>query len=236
MRATAVLVLMALVNPALAEQYWIEYDPSAGLYPEQVGWTRYTHAGGDQRSFDDGALVLDGLASRQIADYYGMCRPGGLDPGPGELFVARWVLRVTAVDGYGDPFVSVNADDGAGVAFLFDEGSIMNVLEPGVQALFAPGEYHQFELRSSDMASYELLIDGVPALDGMFHQEISTSRIIWGDGAIGSASLTYWRAFGFGVVPEPTALALLVCISILALRARTARDSGDMQADLQEVP
>jgi len=168
MRVIAALILLTLTASVMAEQYWVEYDPSAGLFPEEVGWTRIVYGGGAERYFEDGALVLDGMASTQIADVYQMCRPGMLDPGAGELFMARWTLRVDELVGYGDAVVVINADDARGGCMMFHEGLVRSLLEPGLHAFFEPHQYHDFELRSSDMETYQLLIDGVAALAGSF--------------------------------------------------------------------
>jgi hypothetical protein len=219
MRIFAALISLALVGSAAAEQYWVEYDPSAGLYPEEVGWTRHTEYGGAERSFADGALVLDGLASAQITDTYWMYRQGELDPGAGELFVAQWRLRVDEVVGFADPGVSVFTDEGRMVLFDFDEGNIFSVCEPGLSAGFTAGEFHDFEVRSTDTISYELLIDGQLAFTGSFHGAVSSSLVTWGDGVQGVASLSAWESFEFGVIPEPSTL-LMLCVVIGGRRLR----------------
>jgi hypothetical protein len=238
MRVIAALILLTLTASVMAEQYWVEYDPSAGLFPEEVGWTRIVFGGGAERYFEDGALVLDGMASTQIADVYQMCRPGMLDPGAGELFMARWTLRVDELVGYGDAVVVINADDARGVCMMFHEGLVRSLLEPGLHAFFEPHQYHDFELRSSDMETYQLLIDGVAALAGSFKPGVSSSLVGWGDGVIGAASLAHWRGFGFGVVPEPGSLASLVCAALMISARRRARRSSvyRWRVNCEEVP
>jgi hypothetical protein len=215
--------LLALACPVgFGDQYWIQYDPSVSepLFPEQAGWTRHTHAGGDLRCFEDESLVLDGLASTQIADYYEMYPVGGLNPGPGELFVARWTLRVAEATAP-DAFIGIWSE-GWNASFELDEGTISSFDEPGVSAPFAPGEFHQFEFRSSDMRTYQLSCDGAPCLTGSLHYQLPSSRVIWGDGAIGSASVTYWRGFEFGVIPEPGGLVLSISLGFVVSICRRA--------------
>jgi hypothetical protein len=200
--------LMLGAATASADQYWVEYDPTSGLFPEEVGWTRHTEYGGAERSFADGALVLDGLASTQIVDFYTMSRPSSVDPGPGELFVARWRLQVDDVVGLSDPGVGVYSDDSwfAGVSFATDQ--VMSLTEPGVTCAFTPGVHHEFELRSSDMRSYVFYVDHEIGFAGSFHHLITSSEVGWGDAAQGDASLSRWQSFGFGVIPEPSTVVL----------------------------
>jgi len=52
--------------PRLGDQFWVEYEPPNGYFPEDVGWTRYTSYGGDQRALEDGWLVMDGMADPRM--------------------------------------------------------------------------------------------------------------------------------------------------------------------------
>jgi hypothetical protein len=220
MRLVAALTVLTLIAGARAEQYWIEYDPTSGLYPEETGWVRYTQGGGDERSFEDGALVLDGSASLAIVDWYSMSRPDSLDPGPGELFVARWRLRVDELLGLSDPGVGVCSDDSWFLGLSFATDQVMSLSEPGVGCTFTPGVYHDFELRSSDMRSYEFYVDQEIGFGGNFHHLITSSQVAWGDGARGDASLSHWQSFGFGVVPEPSTVALAAFPGGVLIRIR----------------
>jgi hypothetical protein len=99
MRRTSVLFMLFALGSCLAgaTPYWVEYAPAGGTDPESEGWTRYTSGGGDVRYFENGAFVLDGQAGTH--DAYAWTRPlGQLDPGPDELFVARWRLCVSQID------------------------------------------------------------------------------------------------------------------------------------------
>lgn len=64
----ACAALCALV--AWAEPYWVAYEADDGLFPEEVGWTRHTLSGGDQRSLADGRLLLDSLGGTMLEDFY----------------------------------------------------------------------------------------------------------------------------------------------------------------------
>jgi hypothetical protein len=140
------------------------------------------------------------------------------------VFVVEWRLLIDQVIGFSDPGLSVYSDEAWSVTFDFDEDSVMDFGQPGLSAAFEPYAYHDFELRSSDMRSYELFIDGQPAMEGSFHHLISTSRVTWGDVIQGGASLARWDYFRFGVIPEPGALdLLLVSATVLLRRAPGAR-------------
>ncbi|HOO16553.1 MAG: hypothetical protein KBH81_04280 [Phycisphaerae bacterium] len=92
MRIVALLASLMLVAGAAGEQFWIEYDASCGLFPEECGWNRLAMEGGAERSLDDGLLTLDSLAGLGVIDCYGIGRPISL--APGESFVMQWRLRV----------------------------------------------------------------------------------------------------------------------------------------------
>jgi hypothetical protein len=215
-----VLVIGLVLGSALcqAEAYWVEYDPSSGLFPEECGWLRLAMGGGAQRSFEDGALVLDGLASRDIVDCYGIQQADGIDPGPGELFVVQWRLRVDTVIGACDPAISVAADDSRWVQLSFSESTVRSLEELSVSAEFEAGVYHDYEFRSADMRSYQLLIDGGVCLSGSFVQGLTPSAIGWGDKWHGDASLSRWQYVRFGTIPEPrTASMVTLALAMLVV-------------------
>jgi hypothetical protein len=165
--------------------------------------------GGAIRSLEDGALVLDSLRSVLIIDYYEMSRP--IDPEPGELFIMRWRLKVDKVPERYGLSVGVFSDNSRGVGFQFGEASFRSSFEQNVIGTFEPQEFHVFELKSSDMENYKLLIDGSPALTGRFMPAGPPSRVGWGDGIQGPVSLSRWDFFEFGVVPEPSAFLCILC-------------------------
>lgn len=203
MRLLCFLSFLTLAASGLrADQYWIAYEGND--FPENQGWTRMTGPlGGAQRWIENGSLVIDSRASVQIIDANRMELNGNLDPDPGELFVAQWGLRIDEVIGRVDPAVGIFSDDKWAAAFQFDETTIFSTFETGVSAPFARSVFHEFELRSWDMRSYELYIDGNLAISGFFWLSLIPSRVFWGDSIQGGASLARWDYFRFGVVPEP---------------------------------
>jgi len=204
-------LLCARPPAALAEPYWITYDGSD--FPENEGWTRNYGAGGADRWIEGGALALDGRADSSIYDSYSMVR--SLDPEPGELFVARWRLKVEELTGWADPSVGIFSDGSWSVAFTFSETRVINLDDPGMSANFELGVFHEFELSSFDMRTFALAIDGSVALTGDFVHVITDSKVSWGDGAVGSASLSRWDYFEFGVIPEPSGALALVVLSMI---------------------
>ncbi len=206
------LAMLLAAAAARASPYWIEYEPANGHFPEEEGWWRLTGYGGDQRSIEDGWLVMDGTADPRIYDY-ALMEGGPVDPGPGELFVAQWRIRVDHVTGPYDPWVTVHSDEKWAAGFTLSENAILSVFEPDVTASFEPGIPHTFELQSANMRTYVLSIDGVPALSGAFWLSLTGPAVAWGDGVYGAASLARWNYFRFGVIPEPSPLlGLLIAL------------------------
>jgi hypothetical protein len=209
------------VGMAGATPYWIEYSASSGNFPEdpQEGWTRYTWGGGDLRYFEDGALVLDAQGDPNKSDTYAWFRPGQLDPGPQEVFLAQWRLCVSQVTiGPFDPAVAVYSDAHTGLLLAFGYDS---VAEPGqVIGTFEGGVFHDYEVRSPDMLSYDFYIDAVLVHSGQFYPIVSSSLVDWGDGAIPTASLSRWASFGLGVIPEPCSVWLVLAASLMRLKPR----------------
>jgi len=201
-----------LAGAARADSYWITYEGND--YPENEGWTRHTGAGGAQRSIEQGALVLDGRDDIMIYDAYTMSRQ--IDPAPGELFIMRARLKVDEMASEPwDPGFGVASDESWSALFVFSETRIFNVDDLGMSASFEPGVFHTFELRSWDMRSFELCIDGNLSLTGPFTHIISASSVSWGDMVEGEASLSRWDSFEFGVVPEPGGVTGMVVLSMV---------------------
>ena len=212
----AVLLLFfaaALALPAWAEQYWVAWEGND--FPENEGWTRIVN--GPQpadRTLADGIMTMDGLADRQIDDYYRMER--SIDPGPGEEFVMQWRLRVDEIIGHPlglwDPGLSLFSDDDWALTFVLGTDFIRCCYED-MDLPFEPGAFHVFEVRSWDMRTYQLWMDQVLVHIGTFWEpSFESSRIQWGDYTRGSASLVDWDYFRFGVVPEPNTGLLLSAI------------------------
>jgi hypothetical protein len=212
-RTLGLAAAMLAVASAVADEYWVSYQGND--YPENEGWARTFTDGGAIRRLEDGALVLDSLRSVMIVDFYEMSRP--IDPDPGELFVMRWRLKVDNVPQREDPSVVAFSDTFTGVAFEFSESYVLSTLEQGVSAPFEPNVYHAFEFTSRDMTTYELAVDGVPTLVGEFRPIGNPSRVAWGDGVQGTASISRWDYFEFGVVPEPGGLVFLACAMIASI-------------------
>jgi hypothetical protein len=220
-----VTLMLCTTVAARASPYWIEYEPGNGHFPEEEGWSRFTAFGGDQRSLEDGWLVMDGTADPRIYDSYEMAMNGHLDPDPGELFIAQWRIRVDQVSAYYDPAVGIFSDEKWAVGFDLNRTTIHSAFEDGVSATFEPDVAHDFEFRSSDMRTYVLSIDGVPAIYGNLWLSLTPSKVDWGDEWYGIASLARWDDFSFGVVPECNSFILTACIAtfLVVLRTRTRR-------------
>lgn len=213
-------LLVAVVSSAPADQYWVSYEAD-GVYPEACGWSRRTDYGGAQRWFEDGALVLDSRASLMIDDSYSMSRPQALDPSPGEVFVMQWRLRVDESQGPWDQSVGFFSDERRAVFLDFAYAAVWDGVEGHIAATFSPGVFHEFELRSADMLTYELYIDCATAYSGAFTVPlVDSSRVAWGDGTQGGASLARWDYFRFGVVPEPGGIWSLVLACLVITRPR----------------
>jgi hypothetical protein len=207
---------------ALGEPYWVEFEPEAGFFPEEVGWTRISY-GDAERWIVDSTLVIDSRGSSSWVEFYQLSMDGALDPGPGEQFVMQWRMRVQEVIGPRDPGVSVFSDTQWAIAFTYDLGTVTSVFEPGVSAAFEPEVFHDYELRSADMLTYELLIDGALAISGSSWLSLNASRVGWGDVVQGGASLVDWDYMRFGVLPEPDGVTAGVLLWIyLASRRRAA--------------
>jgi len=199
---------VVLAGGTTADTYWIEYNAASGVFPEEdgSGWIRHRFYGGDERSFEDGWLVLNGMWYPSGQDYYEMPMNGTLDPaGPDEIFLCQFRIRVDGLLGYDDPCLGIASDDNWLVNFELSLDTISSSFEPGVSAPFEPNVPHTFELRSADMRSYTLSIDGLPALVGSFWYSLSTSDIQWGDGVYPSGSLAGWQFVRFGAVLAPQA-------------------------------
>jgi len=208
-RGIAIAALLVVIVPsvALAEPYWIAYEGND--YPENEGWTRYATDPPAQRWLQDGSLFLDSRAGVHTVDNYTIYFNGGLDPEPGETFIMRWRLNVHESAPWEDPGVYIISDDLYSVEFLFAEDNLLSLYEPSVYVQFEPGVFHEYELRSTDMRTYELYLDGGLVVNGVFFEGLFTPRVGWGD-VTGGRSLAAWDYFRFGVVPEPGAAVLLL--------------------------
>lgn len=196
---TVFAFLLSFASTLHAEQYWVAYEGND--FPENEGWTRNTREGGAARTLDGESLILDSRASVSITDWYSLRR--AVDPGSSEHFVMQWRLRIDESYPLVDPTVGLFSDASRGIGFEFDENNLRSVFEAGVTVTFTPGVFHSFELRSDNMLTYELRIDDVSVMNGVFVDVFTASEVAWGDGVYGGSSLTEWDYFRFGVVPEP---------------------------------
>ncbi|MBU0617068.1 MAG: hypothetical protein KKI02_05075, partial [Planctomycetes bacterium] len=201
-------VLGALVAQAGAEPYWIAYEGND--FPENEGWTREINAaGGANRWIEDGALVIDSLHNAAIIDDYFI--EGISDPGPGELFVAEWrVLQEETLFWYDAGVVIARSAVPGHVFFVYDVDEIL-VWREWEQIPITPGEWHACRIETEDMVEYTLWIDDGEVFTGLFEdQSLLESFVVWGDMFNGAASLTRWDYVRFGVVPEPSAVCLVI--------------------------
>ena len=217
-----VATLGMMVGTAGAETFWVTWEGND--YPENEGWERIVNGPQPaERTLADGIMTMDGLADRQIDDYYRMER--SIDPGPGEEFVMQWRIRVDEIVGHPlalyDPGVAVWSDDDWEVSLLFGTDFVYSFHE-NIRIGVAPDVYHTWEFRSSDMRSYDLAVDGDLIHTGVFWEPtFERSKVAWGDEARGSASLVDWDYFRFGVVPEPGTMILF----LMAVFGQGAKDA-----------
>jgi len=228
MKARFCLILaLAAGVPALATPYWIAWEGDD--FPENQGWTRNwgnyqgQYQGGAYRTLEDGILTYDSLYDPGVFDGSFVQMPGQIDPDPGELLVVEWRLKVDDLVGWSqyDPALAVKSDEAWVMGLGFGVEQVLSVFEEGVSAAIKPGVFHSYVLRSPDMRTYELFIDGQLALQGVFVHRAGKSYVGWGDAVQGGASLHHWDYFRFGVVvPEPGSVALLGAVIACCGRRR----------------
>jgi len=210
-----VLLVAGCASVAGAEPFWIAWEGDD--YPENQGWTRYTRAGGAERSLENGALTLDSMADFHIVDEYLIYRP--LVPGPGELFRLEWRLRVDELLGDWDPFVGVCSEDTGAVFLNHSPDGIYSTFEAVWIDVELGWVFHDFAFTSVDMASYQLHIDGQLVHTGSF-MSYPSSCVFWGDATTGPSSISTWDYVRFGIVPEPGAGLLLGVAGLAGSRRR----------------
>ncbi|MEW6197344.1 MAG: PEP-CTERM sorting domain-containing protein [Planctomycetota bacterium] len=201
------VLLGAVAGAVWAEPYWIAYEGNE--FPENDGWLHYASSPPAQRWLENGSLFIDSRADPNITDIYGMYPTSGLDPEPGETFLMTWRLNVYEAAPWEYPGVGLRSDERYAVAFIFAEDYLWSVYEPFVLVQFTPGMFHEFELRSTDMRTYELYLDGAFAVEGAFCESLFPPGLWWGDILRGGSSFGAWDYFRFGVVPEPGTLVLM---------------------------
>ncbi|MBK9127751.1 MAG: hypothetical protein IPM13_08105 [Phycisphaerales bacterium] len=219
--AAGVVILAALMlaPPAAATPWWVAWEGDD--FPENEGWTRTVAGQPSQRTLEDGVMTLDSLGTTGGWDGYQLMRSGGRDPGPGETFVLRWRMRVEAVEGWAwDPGLGVLSDSAWYVSFLFSIDRIWSPYEYVILS-FAPGVFHAWELRSSDMRNYELYLDGALIRQGYLVRSVDPAWVAsWGDSVLGPRSRSSWDYVHLGVVPECSTSGLVAVLGLMAARVR----------------
>jgi hypothetical protein len=219
-------VLGVVVWPAGAAEYWITYEGND--LPEDEGWQRNWgddygahHGTGAVRTLADGVLTMDSLYDLRVYDYACRYLYGEVDPERGELFIAECRVKIDEAtgDGYDSTF-GVASDGAMQLAFGLFPDRIESIWEDGVALSVAPGMFHDYQVLSWDMQTYELYIDGDLAYQGTFWQGALYSKLAWEDGVRGAASLAHWDYVRFGVVPEPSAGILLIGVCVCVRHRR----------------
>ncbi len=203
----------------VGDEYWIGYEGND--FPENEGWLRSFSDPAAERWLEGGSLFIDSRADVDITESYGMKREDGINPEPGETFIARWRLEVHELVGFADPGVSILSDDRYALIFIFSAERVWSALEANVYADFEAGVFHEFEMRSRDMRTYQLYVDGDLAIEGVFRETFSGPGVGFGDIVRGGASLAQWDYLRFGVVPEPSSVILLAYLFNLSLTRRS---------------
>jgi len=197
--------------PAMATPYWIAWEgegETAGM-PEECGWSRnwgnwdgQYQGPGAYRTLENAILTYDSLYDPGVCDFSYMYLQVNL--GPGEMLGMAWRLKVETVTGwYRDPGVGLTSDAGWVVGLQFGMDHVASAFEDGVIIAIAPGVFHDYELRTADMLTYELYIDGELTHIGSFWQAFPPGRVGWGDFVQGAASLHHWDYFRLAVLVGP---------------------------------
>lgn len=230
MRACACALVACGTATATATPYWVSYEGND--FPETEGWERIYGGGGSNRSILNGSLVLDSLASDQIYDCYFWRQQ--INPGAGETFVCEWRMLVVSNQGPDlDEEVTI-APDGAGIAIGIGASSILSWRE-GWSMPITPAVFHSYRIESTDMLHYSLYIDDSYAMDGLWDlNSLNKSYVVFGDTFSGGTITpdSEWDYVRFGVIPEPTALQLVVVGAYLVIRRRIPWSSGELRLRL----
>jgi hypothetical protein len=225
-----VFALVCTVATAHATPYWIAWEGDD--WPENQGWIHnsYNYYGGPLaiRALGGGTMTIDGSASPGIVDFYRMSREGAMDPGPGEEFRLQYRMRVDASTGYPwDVDVSVFSNDArlAGLCSTVDR--VRPTFAATWEVSFEPGQFHTYEIRSTDMWEYRFFLDESLVQQGTFVQSTGSAYVGWGDCCVPAASAATWDYLRFGVVrvPEVSGAAAVISFVFTAV-ARCHRRSS----------
>ena len=212
---------LLFVSAASADPYWIAYEGND--FPENEGWTRLWNGPFAERWIEDGALVVDTTEDRHTCDWYNLY-PSITAPSVDEEFILQWRLKIEEYTGGGaGAHVGVYSDERWGVAFSMNSDTIRSSYDQDVSAQFEPDIYHDYELRSPDMRTYEMYIDGIYAFEGDFWQSVWTNKAGWGESNTASACLCSWDYLRFGVIPELNSGAAMLSLSLAFLAYRIRR-------------
>ena len=227
--ARAVVGLMAGVLlgavPAWASPWCVDYEGDA--FPEDQGWTRVHGSIPGERWIDNGVLFIQKQPNPPTYEFYEMTFDHPVDPqGPQETFLLRWRLKVDDVIGLDDPAVGVTSDSAGAneyyrASFGFSVDRVYSRFEHGVSAPIAPGVFHEYEMRSSDMRTYQLYVDSMLSMQGSFTEVFGPARVTFGQGVEGATSLAEWDYVRCAVVaPEPAGgvMGLLFVLGIWGRR------------------
>jgi hypothetical protein len=202
-----------------ATPYWVAWEGND--LPENQGWTRdwgnwdgEYHGDGAIRTLSNGIMTLDSRFDDGVYDFSRLDRPGQVDPGPNELFVMDWRLWVEQVTGPWNGTVALFSNDAWGLSLNFSDDHITSRFEQLLTIPIVPGVFHSYRVTSPDMRGYDLYIDGALVYHGAFVKVFTPAYVAWGDGTQGGAGLQYWDHFRFGVIPEPGAFLLLLCVFV----------------------
>ena len=221
--------------PSVAAPFWYKWDGSR--YPEEdPGWFRLwgNHQGPQQgqsnRTLINGTLEFNNVHDVGLYDGVHQNFYGTLNPAPGEVFIAKWRLRVDQVVGNPiypyDPSLGLFGDDGWGTGFSHgvDRVKVGIFYSTSVIVPFAPYVFHAYEMRTWDMRTFEFYLDGNLAHVGPLDHPVTSGYVAWGDSVVGSGSKAAWDYFEMGVrteVPEPSGLMMAIMLALH--RARWSR-------------
>jgi hypothetical protein len=191
LRATLIAVVLGLCQSlAYPDQFCATTYP--WVFPEDCGWERWTNDGGDERWFEDGALVLDGMASIYIADMYKQYLPSLPFVGQ-EILAVAWGLRVDQIYGFGDPGVIISVDRHGEIDLMYcANNKILSGGESEWIADYTPGVFQEYGFTTADLNSYVLTINGVAVHSGPIGPPMPDSYVAWGDSVQGAASKSTW--------------------------------------------
>ncbi len=218
--------LFVLASSAPAAPFHVRWDASSGLFPEQVGWTRFGNdpTGGVHRELVDGVLRIDTRDLGFAFDLYNMDL-SGLTLESGETLEITWRMRtIETREPYGNSDVRLTLLNEADQYVEIISGPDYvseSLFQFGRDEYLAPlviGEYHTYIIKTVDWQNYNLWVDDRFTFSGelRFQAIVSGPLVGFGDSLIGgSGSLSEWQYVDISVVPEPGAVAVTLMMVIL---------------------